>query len=114
MHHPNFWIVAVALFPPMLVLYLIRRYQYLSQTKLSKRQVRELIKRRKSRARMKKADADRKAWSKDEKSYKKRDPDGFKETKERVEEEKEALREQFEDELAAQEKLRKHRMGVRN
>lgn len=54
MHHPNFWIVAVALFPPMLVLYLIRRYQYLSQTKLSKRQVRELIKRRKSRARMKK------------------------------------------------------------
>ncbi len=114
MHHPNFWIVAVSLFPPILVLYLIRRYQYLSQTKLSKRQVRELIKRRKSRARMKKADADRKAWSKAEKSYKKRDPDGFKETKERVEEEKEALREQFEDELATQEKLRKHRMGVRN
>ena len=96
MHHPNFWIVAVAFFPPMLVLYLIRRYQHLSQTKLSKRQVRELIKRRKSRARMKKADADRKAWSKAEKGYKKRDPDGFKETKERVEEEKEALREQFE------------------
>lgn len=41
MHHPNFWIVAVAFFPPMLVLYLIRRYQHLSQTKLSKRQVRE-------------------------------------------------------------------------
>ena len=36
MHHPNFWIVAVAFFPPMLVLYLIRRYQHLSQTKLSK------------------------------------------------------------------------------
>ena len=102
MHHPNFWIVAVAFFP------------HLSQTKLSKRQVRELIKRRKSRARMKKADADRKAWSKAEKGYKKRDPDGFKETKERVEEEKEALREQFEDELERQEKLRKHRMGVRH
>lgn len=114
MHHPIFWIVAVAFFPPMLVLYLIRRYQHLSQTKLSKRQVRELIKRRKSRARMKKADADRKAWSKAEKGYKKRDPDGFKETKERVEEEKEALREQFEDELERQEKLRKHRMGVRH
>ena len=114
MHHPNFWIVTVAFFPPMLVLYLIRRYQHLSQTKLSKRQVRELIKRRKSRARMKKADADRKAWSKAEKGYKKRDPDGFKETKERVEEEKEALREQFEDELERQEKLRKHRMGVRH
>ena len=61
-----------------------------------------------------KADADRKAWSKAEKGYKKRDPDGFKETKERVEEEKEALREQFEDELERQEKLRKHRMGVRH
>ena len=48
------------------------------------------------------------------KGYKKRDPDGFKETKERVEEEKEALREQFEDELERQEKLRKHRMGVRH
>lgn len=99
MHHPNFWIVAVAFFPPMLVLYLIRRYQHLSQTKLSKRQVRELIKRRKSRARMKKADADRKAWSKAEKGYKKRDPDGFKETKERVEEEKEALREHLKTSL---------------
>ena len=44
MHHPKFLDVAVAFFPPMLVLYLIRRYQHLSQTKLSKRQVRELIK----------------------------------------------------------------------
>ncbi len=114
MHHANFWIVGVALFPLLLILYWIRRYQFLSGSALSKRQIRDVIKRRRSRARIRKADQERRDWENQKRKQRLEDPVRMEAEAENVRRDKEKMKASLEQQLSRQQELRQKRIGLTN
>lgn len=110
--HRNMWIVSTALFFPSFLIYLIRRYQFIHQGPLSKRQIREILKRKRSRVRREKAVARRRDWEKQQHAKKKENPEAYVKEKEQIRRSREEMRQRLDEELADQQQRHRQRMGL--
>lgn len=112
--HRNFWIVSTALFFPTIFLYLIRRYQFIHQGPLSKRQIREILKRKRSRIRRERAENQRRTWEKQQHAKKKENPQAYLEEKEKIRRSREEMRQKLDAELQSQQQRHQKRIGLTN
>jgi hypothetical protein len=112
--HRNIWIVSTALFFPTIFLYLIRRYQFIHEGPLSKRQIREILKRKRSRARRERAEKQRLTWEKQQRTKKRDNPQAYLEEKENIRRSREEMRQKLDAELQNQQQRHQKRIGLKS
>ena len=110
MNNRNLWIVGTFLLPILFFpVYLTRRAQVQNQTKLSNRQLREMVKRKASEARIHKAQKEREQWEQTMWRQQKEQA----EKQRQVNAEQQEMRSKLEEQLTGQQTRHANRWGIR-